>query len=58
MKEGDTVQVKYLGKDPRTGRVLISRKALLPRGFPFASNHSKTTSETEKHDDFVSTFLK
>ena len=28
---GDTLEVKYFGKDPRTRKEKVSRKALLPR---------------------------
>ncbi|MDR0768323.1 MAG: polyribonucleotide nucleotidyltransferase [Dysgonamonadaceae bacterium] len=31
LKEGDTVQVKLVDIDPKTGKVKLSRKALLPR---------------------------
>lgn len=30
-KEGDPIKVKLIGKDPRTGKLRLSRKALLPR---------------------------
>ncbi|MGY6562467.1 MAG: polyribonucleotide nucleotidyltransferase [Luteibaculaceae bacterium] len=31
LKEGDIVKIKVLGKDPKTGKYKLSRKALLPR---------------------------
>jgi len=31
LKEGDIVPIKVLGKDPKTGKYKLSRKALLPR---------------------------
>jgi polyribonucleotide nucleotidyltransferase len=31
LKEGDHVRVKYIGDDPKTGKMRLSRKALLPR---------------------------
>jgi polyribonucleotide nucleotidyltransferase len=31
LKEGDNVRVKYIGDDPKTGKMRLSRKALLPR---------------------------
>ena len=31
LKQGDTFDVKVIGKDPRNGKLKISRKALLPR---------------------------
>ena len=31
VKMGDTLEVKYFGKDPRTRKEKVSRKALLPR---------------------------
>ncbi|MDX2173317.1 MAG: polyribonucleotide nucleotidyltransferase [Bacteroidota bacterium] len=38
LKEGDIVQVKYVGDDPKTKKIKLSRKALLP----------KPEAETEK----------
>ena len=31
LKEGDVLQVKLIGKDPRSGKLKLSRKVLLPR---------------------------
>ncbi len=31
LKEGDNVRVKYIGDDPKTGKMRLSRKALMPR---------------------------
>ncbi len=31
LKEGDVLKVKLIGKDPRTGKLKLSRKVLLPR---------------------------
>ena len=31
LKEGDIVQVKYVGDDPKTKKIKLSRKALLPK---------------------------
>ena len=31
LKEGDTLQVKLIGIDPKTGKFKLSRKALLPK---------------------------
>jgi polyribonucleotide nucleotidyltransferase len=31
LREGDKVRVKYIGDDPKTGKMRLSRKALLPR---------------------------
>lgn len=31
LKEGDVVQIKVLGKDPKTGKFKLSRKVLLPK---------------------------
>ena len=31
LKEGDVLEVKYLGIDPKTRKTRVSRKALLPR---------------------------
>jgi len=31
LKEGDVIQVKYIGNDPKTGKFKLSRKVLLPK---------------------------
>lgn len=31
LKEGDVIQVKYLGTDPKTGKFRLSRKVLMPK---------------------------
>ena len=31
LKEGDKIQVKLIGVDPKTGKFKLSRKALLPK---------------------------
>ncbi|MBS1635303.1 MAG: polyribonucleotide nucleotidyltransferase [Bacteroidetes bacterium] len=31
LKEGDVLQVKYVGNDPKTGKIKLSRKAILPK---------------------------
>jgi len=31
LKEGDVIQVKYVGDDPKTKKIKLSRKALLPK---------------------------
>ena len=31
IKEGDVVKIKITGKDPKTGKLKLSRKALLPK---------------------------
>jgi polyribonucleotide nucleotidyltransferase len=31
LKEGDKVRVKYIGDDPKTGKMRLSRKALIPK---------------------------
>jgi polyribonucleotide nucleotidyltransferase len=31
LKEGDVVEVKYVGDDPKTKKIKLSRKALLPK---------------------------
>ncbi|MCD8185809.1 MAG: S1 RNA-binding domain-containing protein, partial [Rikenellaceae bacterium] len=31
LKEGDTIEVKLVGTDPKTGKLKLSRKALLPK---------------------------
>lgn len=57
MKVGDTVEVKYLGRDEHTGKLEISRKALLPRPPP---STEKTTANIEKMspEEFIATYLK
>jgi len=46
LKEGDEVEVKLIDIDPRSGKLKLSRKALLPR--PPKQEH-----EHGKHDDKV-----
>lgn len=41
VKEGDMVQVKYIGTDPKNGKAKLSRKALLPK--------PETASATEEN---------
>jgi polyribonucleotide nucleotidyltransferase len=31
LKEGDVVKVKYVGDDPKTKKIKLSRKVLLPK---------------------------
>lgn len=31
LKEGDVVEVKYVGDDPKTKKIKLSRKVLLPK---------------------------
>jgi polyribonucleotide nucleotidyltransferase len=31
LKEGDRIQVKVIGKDPKNGKYKLSRKVLLPK---------------------------
>lgn len=47
LQVGQTLEVKYLGRDPMTGRVEISRKALLPR--PVHSASSTRIKPSFKH---------
>ena len=61
MKVGDTVDVKYLGKDERTGRIEISRKALLPKPPGTGRNTSQKINGTQDKmspEEFIATFLK
>ena len=68
MKVGDVVDVKYLGKDERTGRLEISRKALLPKPQTQTRNINGTrqnmcqktnrTNENMSAEDFIATYLK
>lgn len=38
LKEGDVLQVKYVGNDPKTGKIKLSRKAILPKPEGVADN--------------------
>jgi polyribonucleotide nucleotidyltransferase len=38
LKEGDMIQVKYIGNDPKTGKSKLSRKVLLPKPEAQAEN--------------------
>ncbi len=43
LKEGDVLKVKLIGKDPRTGKLKLSRKVLLPR--PSRNDKSKNDNQ-------------
>lgn len=68
MKVGDAVDVKYLGKDERTGRLEISRKALLPKPLTPTRKINETQQTKSKKangnqkdksaEDFITTYLK
>ncbi|XP_073249261.1 polyribonucleotide nucleotidyltransferase 1, mitochondrial-like [Porites lutea] len=68
MKVGDAVDVKYLGKDERTGRLEISRKALLSKPLTptrkingTQQTKSKKANGNQKDksaEDFITTYLK
>lgn len=46
LKEGDIIEVKYLGVDPKTKKTRVSRKALLPR--PPRDNNGKSGADKKK----------
>lgn len=46
LKEGDIIEVKYLGVDPKTKKTRVSRKALLPR--PPRDNNGKSGTDNKK----------
>lgn len=49
LKEGDIIEVKYLGIDPKTKKTRVSRKALLPRPENL-EKREKPHSDKEKKD--------
>lgn len=48
LKEGDIVEVKYVGDDPKTKKIKLSRKALLPK--PAGTERSERPERTEKKE--------
>ena len=46
LKEGETIQVKYIGNDPKTGKYKLSRKVLLPK--PEKTEKPETTEENKQ----------
>ena len=50
LKEGDIIEVKYLGIDPKTKKTRVSRKALLPRPENL-EKREKPHSDKEKKDN-------
>ena len=48
LKEGDVIEVKYLGIDPKTKKTRVSRKALLPK--PENYTEKRERPHTEKKD--------
>ncbi len=46
LKEGDVLEVKYLGVDPKTRKTRVSRKALLPR----PPREDKPKNDKPRHD--------
>ena len=58
MKVGDTVDVKYLGRHDRSGRLEISRKALLPKTTAGALKKTNVSEEDMTPEEFIATFLK
>lgn len=58
MKVGDTVDVKYLGRHDRSGRLEISRKALLPKTTAGGLKKTNLSEEDMTPEEFIATFLK
>ncbi len=50
LKEGDVIEVKYMGLDPKTKKPKVSRKALLPRP-PKEDKPKEEKPATEKKDN-------
>ena len=49
LKEGDRIEVKYMGLDPKTRKPKVSRKALLPR--PPKEEKKEEAPKTEKKQE-------
>ncbi len=45
MKEGDTIQVKLIGTDPKTGKLRLSRKVLMPKPDGYVEPERRERSE-------------
>ena len=58
MKVGDTVDVKYLGRDEHSGRLEISRKALLPKPSVESLKKTNGVKDDMTPEEFIATFLK
>ncbi|XP_068682659.1 polyribonucleotide nucleotidyltransferase 1, mitochondrial-like isoform X1 [Montipora foliosa] len=58
MKVGDTVDVKYLGRDEHSGRLEISRKALLPKPSVEPLKKTNGIKDDMTPEEFIATFLK
>lgn len=50
LKEGDTVQVKVVGIDPKTKKVRLSMKALLAEGDDSSSSDKKPSEDTDSKE--------
>ena len=51
LKEGDIIEVKYLGIDPKTKKTRVSRKALLPRPENLEKREKTHSDKEKKHSD-------
>ena len=49
LKEGDMIEVKLIGMDPKTGKLKLSRKALLPK--PEHADKGERSERPEKRDN-------
>ena len=45
VKEGDILQVKYVGNDPKTKKIKLSRKVLLPKPEGYVEKERKEKAE-------------
>ena len=52
LKEGDVIEVKYLGIDPKTKKTRVSRKALLPKPENYTEKREKPYTEKKDKPHF------
>lgn len=48
LKEGDTIEVKLIGSDPKTGKLKLSHKALLPKPEGYVEREEKPRSRDDR----------
>jgi len=51
MKEGDTVKIKLIGTDPKTGKLRLSRKVLMPKPEGYVEPEKKEGGERRERRD-------